>query len=179
MNSTDPILNLPASATAPVLFDRGVLSNFHLAEIVLPCPYRADPDEPLQSQPTRYFATTEHYFQARKVAAFYRAQGKFDRYRAVAEASTAGLAKKLAGPSHCPLPPELRAQWDHGGSFAAMLAACRAKFRQHPELRTLLLSTDSRLLIEHRPDPTWGDNLDGSGRNLLGLVLMLVREELR
>ncbi len=168
--TNDPILNLPASPTAPVLFDRGVLSNFYQAPIMLPCPYTGT---------IREFPSTEHYFQAAKVAPFYKAQGKLQRYLAVAHAASAGLAKKLAGRAACPLPADLRAHWDHGGSFAAMLTACRAKFRQHPELRTLLLATGSRLLIEHRPDPTWGDNLDGTGRNLLGLVLMVVREELR
>lgn len=168
--STDPILELPADPSAPVLFDRGVLSNFHVNPILLPCPYTGT---------IREFLTTEHYFQAAKVAAYYKARNDLRGYLAIANAKTAAAAKRLAGRRYTPLPADLRARWDHGASFAAMLTACQAKFRQHRDLKALLLATGDRPLIEHRPDPTWGDNLDGSGRNLLGLVLMLVRAQLR
>lgn len=168
--STDPILNLPPSPAAPVLFDRGPLSNFHQAAIMLPCPYTGT---------VREFASTEHYFQAAKVAPYFKALGDLRGYLNVALAPTASEAKRRASKRCVPLPADLLAAWNHGGSFAAMLTACRAKFRQHRDLREYLVSTGTRLLIEHRPDPTWGDNLDGSGRNLLGLVLMVVREELR
>ena len=61
-----------------------------------------------------------------------------------------------------------------------MFKACMAKFRQHPKLKQLLLSTDDRTLVEHTTnDPYWGDGGDGSGKNQLGITLMKVRNRLR
>jgi ribA/ribD-fused uncharacterized protein len=55
-----------------------------------------------------------------------------------------------------------------------------AKFTQHPSLRELLLSTGDALLVEHTAhDSYWGDGGNGSGKNLLGQILMRVREQLR
>jgi predicted NAD-dependent protein-ADP-ribosyltransferase YbiA (DUF1768 family) len=53
------------------------------------------------------------------------------------------------------------------------------KFRQHSELRTLLLSTyPSELMYVESGDPFWGDGA-GQGLNELGNSLMRVRERLR
>ena len=61
-----------------------------------------------------------------------------------------------------------------------MRKAVLAKFTQHPRLRELLLFTGDALLIEHTVnDRYWGDGGDGSGKNMLGQVLMSVREQLR
>lgn len=60
-----------------------------------------------------------------------------------------------------------------------MLDALRAKFGQHPELRALLLATGSAELVEHTAiDTYWADGGDGSGKNMLGVLLMRVRDEL-
>ncbi|MEO5928954.1 MAG: NADAR domain-containing protein, partial [Candidatus Kapaibacterium sp.] len=43
-----------------------------------------------------------------------------------------------------------------------------------------LLDTGNAEIIEHtKRDTYWGDGGDGSGRNMLGLILMRVRDELR
>jgi hypothetical protein len=154
--------------TAPVFFDRGAFSNFHPSPIVLPCPYTGE---------ARTFATTEHYFQAAKVAPHFVAAGDPAGYVAVALAASPGLCKRLA--RRVPLADAELRRWNNGRSFASMVVACGAKFAQHPDLAEQLLGTGSRPLTEHRPDPIWGDNLDGTGRNLLGLVLMVVRDGLR
>src|SRR5216683_258526 len=53
------------------------------------------------------------------------------------------------------------------------------KFRQHGDLRTLLLNTyPSELVYVDSADPFWGDGA-GLGRNELGQSLMRVRERLR
>ncbi|WP_304412350.1 NADAR domain-containing protein [Thiorhodovibrio frisius] len=55
-----------------------------------------------------------------------------------------------------------------------------AEFSQHPELRELLLATGEARLVEHREkDSDWGDGGDGRGRNMLGLLLMDVRQQMR
>ena len=61
-----------------------------------------------------------------------------------------------------------------------MREAVGAKFRQHADLGVLLLATGDALLVEHTAnDSYWGDGGDGSGRNMLGRILMEVREALR
>jgi len=61
-----------------------------------------------------------------------------------------------------------------------MLKALRAKYSQCQELAALLLSTAEDELVEHTGnDSYWADGGDGSGRNKLGKLLMLIREELR
>lgn len=55
-----------------------------------------------------------------------------------------------------------------------------AKFTQHEELKKLLLDTGNMQIFEHTAnDRFWGDNLDGTGENHLGKVLMQVRSELK
>ena len=55
----------------------------------------------------------------------------------------------------------------------------RAKVTQHEEMKNLLLSTGTARLVEHTTnDSYWGDGGDGSGRNMLGVILMELRAEL-
>ncbi len=59
-----------------------------------------------------------------------------------------------------------------------MRRALQAKFTQHPELQQERLQTGDATLIEHtKNDSYWGDGGDGSGRNMLGKLLMKVREQ--
>jgi hypothetical protein len=51
-----------------------------------------------------------------------------------------------------------------------------AKFKQNPVLANILLATEDAFLIEHTfRDAKWGNNSDGTGENILGLLLMKVR----
>ena len=60
-----------------------------------------------------------------------------------------------------------------------MRKAVEAKFRQHDDLCRELLRTGRAPLIEHtEEDHYWGDGGDGSGRNMLGQILMDVRSVL-
>lgn len=73
----------------------------------------------------------------------------------------------------------LRRDWE-SVKVSVMTEALRAKFTQHAELRDILLGTADAKLVEHTTnDDYWGDGGDGSGRNMLGILLMRVREELR
>ena len=61
-----------------------------------------------------------------------------------------------------------------------MRAALRAKFTQHPALRSLLVGTGDAELIEHTAnDRYWADGGDGRGKNMLGKLLMELRAHLR
>lgn len=62
----------------------------------------------------------------------------------------------------------------------SMLQVVRCKIRQHPELRARLLDTGNRRLVEHTVnDRYWADGGDGSGKNMLGKILMVIRAEER
>jgi len=66
--------------------------------------------------------------------------------------------------------------------FDRMRAVLRAKFVQHDDLRQLLLSTGSSRLIENATvdnlvNRTWGE-VNGKGRNMLGVFLMELRDDL-
>eukprot|EP01120_Amphizonella_sp_Union-15-10_P007738 TRINITY_DN2649_c0_g2_i1.p1 TRINITY_DN2649_c0_g2~~TRINITY_DN2649_c0_g2_i1.p1 ORF type:complete len:246 (+),score=41.09 TRINITY_DN2649_c0_g2_i1:75-812(+) len=61
-----------------------------------------------------------------------------------------------------------------------MLLALRLKFNTDSRCRDVLLRTGSAALAEHTDrDVYWADGGDGSGLNMLGKLLMRVREELR
>ena len=59
-----------------------------------------------------------------------------------------------------------------------MLRALRAKFDQHVEFRGVLLGTKGIRLVEHTVnDNYWADGGDGSGKNVLGKMLMQIRDD--
>lgn len=73
---------------------------------------------------------------------------------------------------------KLRRDWE-SVKDDIMRKAVLAKFTQHADLRTLLLSTADAKLVEHTEnDSYWGDGGDGSGKNMLGRILMEVRTTL-
>jgi ribA/ribD-fused uncharacterized protein len=111
--------------------------------------------------------TTEHYFQAQKFDdAAYRQ--RIRRASSPMEAARMGRDRKM----------KLRRDWE-SAKVSVMHNALLAKFRQHENLRVLLLSTGDAKLVEHTDnDDYWGDGGDGHGRNMLGQLLMRVREAL-
>ncbi len=61
-----------------------------------------------------------------------------------------------------------------------MREALKAKFTQNEDLKNILLETGDAILVEHTEnDNYWGDGGDGNGKNMLGKLLMELREELR
>lgn len=109
--------------------------------------------------------TSEHYYQAQKHAGT-PLEEKIRQTERPREAFD--LGRSQVG----------RHDWDKVKD-AVMREVVLAKFTQHPDLRVLLLSTGNALLVEHTEnDRYWGDGGDGSGKNMLGKVLMSVREQL-
>jgi ribA/ribD-fused uncharacterized protein len=85
------------------------------------------------------------------------------------EAADLGRSRKLP----------LRRDWETVKD-GVMREAVLAKFTQHDDLRAVLLGTGEAEIVEHTArDSYWGDGGDGSGRNMLGRILMSVRAELR
>ncbi len=61
-----------------------------------------------------------------------------------------------------------------------MRYAVREKFRQNTVIMEDLLETGDSIIIEHtKNDSYWADGGDGTGKNMLGQILMEVRTELR
>lgn len=71
-----------------------------------------------------------------------------------------------------------RADWDEV-KVDVMRNILRNKFNQHPSLKSLLLSTgDSKIVEDSGSDYFWGQGKNGSGQNMLGVLLMDLRTEL-
>jgi ribA/ribD-fused uncharacterized protein len=112
--------------------------------------------------------TAEHYFQAQK---FADTPDEED----IRLVDSPGLAKDMAK-ARVNL---RRADWD-AIRDDVMRTVVLAKFRQHADIKKLLLSTDNATLIEHsKNDHYWGDGGDGTGKNMLGRILMEVRSQVR
>lgn len=112
--------------------------------------------------------TTEHYFQAQK---FLDANNK----EAVRRAKSPMLAARMGRDRK----RKLRRDWE-SIKVEVMRKAVWAKFSQHAELQILLDSTGDALLVEHTSnDSFWGDGGNGTGRNMLGRILMEVRMRIR
>jgi ribA/ribD-fused uncharacterized protein len=112
--------------------------------------------------------TSEHYFQAQK----------FDdeAYRQKIRKTTSPMQAARLGRDR---KQKLRRDWE-SAKIEVMVRAVTAKFTQYSELRELLLSTGDAKLVEHTVnDDYWGDGGDGSGKNMLGRILMQVRQKLR
>ncbi len=61
--------------------------------------------------------------------------------------------------------------------LATMRVAIKAKFDQHHLLRELLISTGDLLIIKNSTtDSYWGVGEDGEGKNMMGILLMELRE---
>jgi ribA/ribD-fused uncharacterized protein len=112
--------------------------------------------------------TTEHYFQAQKFE-------DVGHREAIRTANSPMIAARMGRDRK----KKLRRDWE-SVKVGVMREAVAAKFDQHEHLRELLLSTGEAKLVEHTErDDYWGDGGDGSGKNMLGRILMEVREKLR
>ena len=111
--------------------------------------------------------TVEHYFQAQK----FNDPDYRERIRLAhspLEARTLGQTRKVP----------IRSDWE-SVKEVVMKQGLRLKF-QNPQLRSLLLSTKARILIEDSPyDRYWGAGPDRKGKNRLGILLMEIRDEIR
>lgn len=114
----------------------------------------------------KIYQTTEHYYQACKMA-------KLEDHEAVRVAYTPKAAKNLA---YC---LEMRPDWEEV-KYSVMVTALTYKATQHQDIKEKLLGTGDEVLMEDSPkDSIWGIGKDGNGLNLLGKAWMEVRDNLR
>lgn len=118
------------------------------------------------------YPTTEHAYQAGKP--------RKDNVREwLLSAPSPAL---LAMAAHGLYSWDIQSDWSKV-KFERMKQVLRAKFTQHEDLRELLLSTGEARLVEaatvdNLVNRTWGE-VNGKGKNMLGVLLMEVRSELR
>jgi N-glycosidase YbiA len=115
-----------------------------------------------------YWPTSEHYFQAQK----FPNTPHFDQIRQVkTPKDAANMGRDRSRP--------LRQDWEQVKDDIMRKAVLR-KFETHADIRDILLATDDEEIVENAPgDYYWGCGKDGSGKNMLGLILMDVRELLQ
>lgn len=116
----------------------------------------------------KWWRTSEHYFQAQK---FYGTE-YVEIIRLLdnpMKAAEMGRNRKLP----------LREDWEEVKDDV-MRKAVYAKFSQNKELKNILLNTDSEYIVENTSnDYYWGCGTNGSGKNMLGIILMETREKLK
>lgn len=111
--------------------------------------------------------TSEHYFQAQK----FVGTSHYDELRA---ASSPMAAARMGRSRKRPL----RKDWERVKDDV-MRAAVMAKFRAYPQLGELLCQTaGARLIEETTGDSYWGCGRHGTGKNMLGVILMETRATL-
>jgi ribA/ribD-fused uncharacterized protein len=133
--------------------DYGCFSNFSRHKIILK---------------DQSWKTTEHYFQAQKFAGTMH-EGELRLADSPMEVAKMGRDRNRP----------LRKDWETVKDDI-MREALRAKFTQHEDLKKILLETGNAHLVEHtKNDSYWADGGDGSGKNMLGILLMELREELK
>jgi ribA/ribD-fused uncharacterized protein len=112
--------------------------------------------------------TSEHYFQAQKFAG---TKHELDVFNADSPKTAAEIGRDRKKP--------LRPDWEIVKDDI-MRKVILAKFNQHKQLKKKLLDTGDAELIEHTTnDKYWADGGDGSGKNMLGKILMEVRDRLK
>lgn len=111
--------------------------------------------------------TSEHYFQAQK----FKGTEYVEIIRLLdnpMKAAEMGRDRKLP----------LREDWEQVKDDI-MRKAVFEKFSQNEEIKKILLSTGKENIVENTSnDYYWGCGKDGSGKNVLGKILMEVREKL-
>ena len=116
----------------------------------------------------KYWPTAEHFFQAQK----FNDEALREKIRKLSSPMDAAiLGRDRENP--------LRDDWDYVKDDIMRIAVME-KFKQNDEARDILLATNDLVLVEHtKNDSYWGDGGDGSGKNMLGNILMETRNILR
>ncbi|EOC0112726.1 NADAR family protein [Cronobacter sakazakii] len=130
----------------------GVFSNFHSTGF---------------SVSEIWWPTVEHYFQTQK----FHDEILREKIRSLTspmEAAKVGRSRNYP----------LREDWELIKDDVMRFAVLK-KFSQNDEAKNILLSTGGAELIEHtKNDRYWADGGDGTGKNMLGKILMETRSVL-
>jgi ribA/ribD-fused uncharacterized protein len=115
-----------------------------------------------------WWPTSEHYFQAQKFAGTPHVEE-------IRQARSPMIAARMGRARARPLRPD----WDEVKDDI-MRDAVRRKFEANDHIRGILLSTGDADVVEKTTrDYYWGCGTEGTGKNMLGKILMEVRDALR
>ena len=118
-----------------------------------------------------FWSTVEHYYQAQKFV------GSKDE-EIIPLIHAASTPEEAAALGRCST-RQIRCDWEVVKT-QVMRKAVLKKFLTHQDIKEILLSTGSELLVEDSPkDYFWGCGANKTGQNHLGKILMSVREEIR
>lgn len=116
----------------------------------------------------KWWMTSEHYFQAQKFCG--------TEYEEIIRLLDNPMKAAEMGRNRS-LP--LREDWEQVKDDV-MRKAVYAKFSQNNELKDILLKTGLEDIIENTSnDYYWGCGTNGSGSNMLGIILMEIRDKLK
>ncbi len=116
----------------------------------------------------KYWMTSEHYFQAQKFVGS-------DFEEEVRLAKTPMEAARIGRDRN----KLLRQDWEEV-KYEIMMKAVLQKFTTHGDIRDILISRGNEEIIEETTDDYyWGCGTTGTGKNMLGNILMEVRSLLR
>ena len=153
----------------------GALSNFSPHPVVVPrvwCEPGCDPEAPPE---TWEWPTVEHFYQAQKFGGVDDPVAK-DAMERIRAAGAPEDAARIGRTLQRTRPELIRPDWDEV-KMDVMRAALRAKMERHAAPRSLLVASRGATLMEDSPcDAVWGIGRDGSGGNLLGKMLMEIRD---
>lgn len=117
---------------------------------------------------SKFWSTSEHYFQAQKFAG-----SNFEEE--VRLAKTPMEAAKMGRDRSKPL----RTDWEEVKDEIMMKAVLK-KFETHNDIKDILIATgDEEIIEETTDDYYWGCGTNGTGKNVLGKILMEVRSILK
>jgi ribA/ribD-fused uncharacterized protein len=133
--------------------ENGFLANYFMADMII---------EGIT------YPSVEHYYQSKKTM-------DKQKEEAIRTASSCAAAKELGNRPDLVLYPDWNTR-----KIDVMKQGLKAKFTQHQKLKDMLLATGGSLLMENsQEDYFWGIGTDGSGKNMLGTLLMDLRHSLR
>ena len=116
----------------------------------------------------KWWMTSEHYFKAQKIYGT-------EYVEIIRLLDNPMKAAKMGRNRNLPL----REDWEEVKDNV-MRKAVYAKFSQNIELKNILLDTDSEYIVENTSnDYYWGCGINGSGKNMLGIILMEIRDKLK
>ncbi len=116
----------------------------------------------------KYWSTSEHYFQSQKFSGT-----KFEDE--IRLSSSPMDAAKLGRDKSKPLRKDREKV-----KIDVMRKALFHKFNSHPDIKSILLSTENEIIIENTTDDYfWGCVKNGTGKNMLGKLLMQLRKNLK
>lgn len=116
----------------------------------------------------KYWPTSESYYQAKKF------EGT-EYEEVIRNCETPALAAKEGRDKGKPI----REDWEEVKDDV-MRTAVHAKFTTNLDIAQILLSTGDEILVENSPtDYYWGCGEEGTGKNMLGAILMEERKDLR